>query len=56
MTPQEAARRWRVSSQRVYQWLYGRRIPGARKKEGRWAIPRRARRPRAFRPYERVLK
>lgn len=42
----QAATKWGCSTQRVLQWLYQGRIPGARKIGRDWAIPIEAKRPR----------
>lgn len=48
ITVEQARKKWGCSQQRVRQWLYEGRIPGARKIGRDWAIPLRAKRPRAI--------
>lgn len=45
ITVQEAATNWRVSVQRIRQWLSSGRIKGAVKFGKAWAIPPKAKRP-----------
>lgn len=45
MTIPEAQEKWRVSAQRIRQWIYAGRIKGAVKAGRDWSIPARAKRP-----------
>ncbi len=45
ITVPEAAKRWIVSEQRIRQWLYEKRIPGAYKLGRDWRLPDDAKRP-----------
>lgn len=49
MTIPEAKEKWRVSAQRIRQWIYAGRIKGAVKAGRDWSIPARAKRPAKLR-------
>uniref|UniRef100_A0A6M3IWF5 Putative DNA binding, helix-turn-helix domain containing protein n=1 Tax=viral metagenome TaxID=1070528 RepID=A0A6M3IWF5_9ZZZZ len=46
MSVETAAKKWRISSQRVRQWLAAGRIKGAVKVGRDWVIPQLAKRPK----------